>query len=88
MVRTSRINTNRVRSLHTFSAFQNRSFRLLWSSNLLSYISRWMQVFVLSLFVLDRTDSPFLVALVGFFGMVPMLVLGVFGGVLASGPCP
>ena len=34
--------------------------------------------------VLDETGSPFLVALVGFFSMIPLLLFGVFGGVLAD----
>ena len=38
----------------------------------------------LSWFVLERTDSAFSVGLVGFFGMVPFLVLGIFGGYLAD----
>jgi len=38
----------------------------------------------LSWFVLDQTNSPFSVGLVGFFGMVPFLVLGIFGGFLAD----
>ena len=38
----------------------------------------------LSWFVLDQTGSPFSVGLVGFFGMVPFLFLGIFGGFLAD----
>ena len=38
----------------------------------------------LSWFVLEQTRSPFSVGLVGFFGMVPFLVLGIFGGFLAD----
>ena len=38
----------------------------------------------LSWFVLERTNSAFNVGLIGFFGMVPFLVLGVFGGFLAD----
>ncbi len=34
--------------------------------------------------VLEMTGSPFLVALVGFFGMIPLLLFGAFGGVLAD----
>ena len=71
-------------SIPTFSALANRDFRLMWSSNVLSYNARWMQMFILTLFVLERTGSPFFVALVGFFGMVSMLVLGLFGGLLAD----
>jgi len=48
------------------------------------YVSRWMQMTTLSWFVLDQTDSAFSVGLVGFFGMVPFLVLGIFGGYLAD----
>ena len=35
-------------------------------------------------FVLEQTDSPFLVALVGFFAFAPTLLLGAFGGLLAD----
>ena len=34
--------------------------------------------------ILDSTGSPFYVALVGFFGMFPLLAFGAFGGVLAD----
>ena len=34
--------------------------------------------------VLDETGSPFWVALVGFFGMIPLLLFGAVGGVLAD----
>ena len=68
----------------TFDAFRHRSFRLLWPANFFSYISRWMQMTLLSLLVLELTDSPFFVALVGFFGMAPLLLFGAFGGVLAD----
>jgi MFS family permease len=43
-----------------------------------------MQMTILGWLVLQLTDSPWLVALVGFFGMVPMLVLGLVGGLLAD----
>ena len=43
-----------------------------------------MQMTLLAWLVLQMTDSPWLVALVGFFGMVPMLVLGLVGGMLAD----
>ena len=43
-----------------------------------------MQMTLLGWFVLVETDSPWLVGLVGFFGMIPMFVLGILGGVLAD----
>ncbi len=82
---TSRITTIRSpRSLGTFRAFQNRSFRLLWPANLLLYTSRWMQMTMLGWLVLELTDSPWLVALIGFFSWGPMLLLGLVGGILAD----
>lgn len=73
-----------VQRLGTFHAFQNPSFRLLWPANFASYTSRWMQITLLAWFVLDLTDSPWRVALLGFFSMAPLLVLGLIGGVLAD----
>ena len=80
----SRIENKSTRRLHTFDAFHSLNYRLLWGTNSTMYVSRWMQMTTLSWFVLDRTDSAFSVGLVGFFGMVPFLVLGIFGGYLAD----
>ena len=68
----------------TLDAFRNTGFRLLWPANFFSYISRWMQMTFLAWMILERTGSPFYVALVGFFGMFPLLAFGAFGGVLAD----
>ena len=43
-----------------------------------------MQIFVLSWFVLENTHSSFRVVMVGFSGMLPMLLLGLVGGYLAD----
>ena len=53
-------------------------------SNFFAYISRWMQMTMLGWYVFEVTGSAFLVTLVGFSGMGPLVVLGVFGGVLAD----
>ncbi len=84
MADISRMTTRRVRSLHTFEAFSNHSFRLLWTANFFAYVSRWMQMTLLGWLVLELTNSPLRVALVGFFGMLPLLMLGMIGGVLAD----
>ncbi len=69
----------------TLDAFRNPGFRLLWPANYFSYVSRWMQMALLMWLVLDLTDSsPSRVALVGFFGMIPLLVFGALGGVIAD----
>ena len=76
--------TTRVPLPRTFWAFRNRSYRFLWPANFIAYASRWMQMTLLGWFVLVQTDSPWLVGLVGFFGMIPMFILGIVGGVLAD----
>ena len=68
----------------TFRAFQNRGYSFLWPVILLSNVSRFMQITLLAWLVLDRTDSPWLVALIGFFALSPMLFLGLVGGILAD----
>ena len=68
----------------TFDAFRHPGFRLLWPANFFSFICRWMQMTLSILFVLELTDSPFLVTLVGFSSMIPLLLFGAFGGVLAD----
>ena len=46
----------------TFHAFGHQGYRRLWLSNLVSSMSQMMQMTLLVWFVLERTDSPFLVA--------------------------
>ncbi len=65
-------------------AFNDHGYLRLWISNFLSYTPRWMQMTLLAWLTLELTNSPWLVALVGFFSTMPMLVLGLFGGVLAD----
>lgn len=43
-----------------------------------------MQLTLVPWLILDLTDSAWLVSLVGFFGWMPMLFLGLFGGLLAD----
>ena len=67
-----------------FRAFANSSYLRLWIANFLSYTPRWMQMTLLAWLILELSDSAWLVALVGFFSSMPMLLLGLFGGVLAD----
>ena len=84
MASTSRIIPDRHRVLHTFDAFHNPGYRRLWPAYLFVNISRWMQMTLLAWMVLEITGSPLRVALVAFFGMGPMLLLGAIGGVLVD----
>lgn len=67
-----------------FRAFANGNYLRLWIANFLSYTPRWMQMTLLAWLILELSDSPWLVALIGFFSSMPMLFLGLLGGVLAD----
>lgn len=67
-----------------FRAFRNVNYTRLWGSNALMYTTRWMQMILLPWLTLELTEAPWLVALVGFFSMLPTLVLGLVGGLLAD----
>ena len=63
---------------------QNRDFRLVWGSGSLMWLCRWVEWVFLGLLVLELTDSPFQVALVGVFYWLPVLLFSVFAGVLVD----
>ena len=75
--------TQRIRG-QTFQALTNPLYRRLWLAAWLWYISRMMDMVVLSWLVLEMTDSPMMVALVGASRMLPMLLLGLVAGSLAD----
>lgn len=67
-----------------FRALRHTNFRLFWSGALVSNIGNWMQTVGQNWLVLSLTHSPFLLGLVNFISNAPMLVLGLFGGVVAD----
>jgi MFS family permease len=72
------------RSAGPLRAFGNRNYTRLWLANFLSYTARWMQLPLLAWMILELTDSSWLVSLVGFFSMLPTLMLGLVGGMLVD----
>ena len=70
--------------LRTFQALTNPSYRRLYPASWLWYISNMMQMIVASWLVLEMTNSPLKVSLVGVFRMMPMLMLGLVAGSLAD----
>lgn len=67
-----------------FKALRHHNFRLFWSGAFVSNIGNWMQTVGQNWLVLSLTQSPFLLGLVNFIGNAPMLILGLFGGVVAD----
>lgn len=72
------------RSGGTFSALRHRNFRLFWLGALVSNLGGWLQVVAQNWLVLSLTNSAFVLGLVNFIGNSPMLVLSLFGGVVAD----
>lgn len=65
-------------------ALANAAFRHIWLAAALWYICLTMEGTVLAWLVLEMTDSPFMVTLVGFFRLLPMSLLGLAGGSIAD----
>lgn len=65
-------------------ALRHRNYRLFWTGNFLSNIGTWMQHVAQGWLVLELTNSPFLLGLVGFAQFVPALLFSLPGGVIAD----
>ncbi len=68
----------------TFDALQDPTFRRLLAAAGLYYIYRTTELTVLSWLVLQITESPFAVALVGVSRIAPMVLFGLFAGSLSD----
>jgi MFS family permease len=72
-------------SINPFRALQvHRNFRLFWSGQTVSLIGTWMQQVGLGWLALQLTNSAFLVGVVSAAGSFPVLLLSLYGGVVAD----
>ena len=67
-----------------FRALRHADFRLFWTGNFISNIGSWMQNVAQGWLVLQLTNSPFWLGLVGFAQQVPALIFSLLGGVIAD----
>ena len=65
-------------------ALRHRNFRLFWFGQLISLVGTWMQSLAQAWLVLILTHDPFWLGIVAAFQFLPVLVLGLFGGVIAD----
>ena len=65
-------------------AFAHRDFRLFFAGQLVSLVGTWMQSVAQSWLVLELTDSPFRLGLVGTLQFAPVLFLSFPAGALAD----
>lgn len=64
------------------AALSHPNFRLFWSGQCVSLIGTWIQRASQAWLVLEMTNSPFLLGLVGAMQFVPVLILSLFAGVI------
>ncbi len=63
---------------------ESRPFRRLWAGSTLSAVGGSLTLFAVPLQVYDITHSPFAVGAIGVAQMVPTIVIGMAGGVIAD----
>jgi MFS family permease len=67
-----------------FRALFNRNYRLFFFGQCVSLIGTWMQQIAVVWLIYRLTQSPVLLGLVGFLGMIPSFILTPFAGVLSD----
>ena len=67
-----------------FRALRHANFRLFWAGNFVSNIGTWMQNVAQGWLVLQLTNSPLWLGVVGFAQQVPALIFSLLGGVIAD----
>ena len=65
-------------------ALRHRNFRLFWFGQLISLIGTWMQALAQAWLILTLTHDPFWLGVVAAAQFLPVLILGLFGGVIAD----
>ncbi len=69
---------------NAFRALRTRNYRLFLAGQLVSLVGTWMQIVAQSWLVLELTNSAFAVGIVTALQFGPMLIGGVWGGLVAD----
>src|SRR4029078_13481188 len=71
--------------INPFRALQvHRNFRLFWTGQTVSLIGTWMQTVGVGWLALEVTNIAFMVGVISAAGSFPVLLLSLYGGVLAD----
>ena len=65
-------------------AFRHRNYRLFFAGQLTSLVGTWMQTVAQSWLVLQLTGDPFMLGVVAAAQFLPVIFLGLFGGLIAD----
>jgi MFS family permease len=68
----------------SFAALQYRDFRLLWLGQLVSQAGTQMQRAAIAWHVYQLTDNPIALGLIGLFRVLPVIIFGLLGGLVAD----
>src|SRR3954467_15233406 len=66
-------------------AFRHRNYRLFFGGQLVSLVGTWMQQVAQAWLVLELTSDPLILGLTTALAFLPVLILGLFGGLIADG---
>jgi MFS family permease len=69
---------------HTFRALHNRDFLYFWLGQIVSNTGTWMQSIAQAWLILQLTNSPLALGTLTMLQALPVLLLGLFGGVIAD----
>ena len=78
------IGTGAVRGFHGLRAFRHRNYRLFFGGQLISLIGTWIQQVAQAWLVLQLTHDPLWLGLVAVAQFGPVIIFGLFGGVIAD----
>jgi MFS family permease len=73
-----------VAAFRGWRAFRHRNYRLFFGGQAISLVGTWMQQVAQGWLVLQLTGDPFALGLVAAAQFTPVLVLGLFGGIVAD----
>jgi MFS family permease len=65
-------------------ALRHRNYRLFFAGQAVSLVGTWMQQVAQAWLILELTNDPFMLGLVTAAAFLPVLVLGLFGGLVAD----
>ncbi len=73
-----------LRELRGLNAFRHRNYRLFFVGQLVSLVGTWMQTVAQAWLVLQLSNDPFALGLLSVAQFGPVMILGLFGGVIAD----
>ena len=81
---STRVALRRLARFEGWSAMRHRNYRLFFAGQGLSLVGTWMMTVAQSWLILQLTGDPLLLGVVAAVQWLPVLILGLFGGLIAD----